>query len=379
VRITAQLVEAATDRHLWAESYERDLRDVLSLQSEVARAVASEIRVKLTPQEQVQLVSARRVNPEAHEAYLQGRYRWNMFSPKFFQKAVEYFEQAIQKDPSYAPAYSGLADCYSQLAGRLFAPAEAMPKAKQAALKALELDPNLAEGHTSLAVVRFYYEWDWSGAESEYKRAIELNPGYPLVHVVYAFYLSAKGKFNESLEEIRKAAALDPLSLGHKCSEARLLYYARRYDQAIEIHRQVVELDPSHAERCYWMPLAYVQNGLLEQAIEQEQKAMAALPDETLPPALLGRAYALAGRKREAQALLNKLLGLSEQRYYISPYNIAVLYTGLNDKDQAFAWLEKAVQARAGLLVYLKVDPVFDILRSDPRFLDLVRRIGLPP
>ncbi len=377
VRITAQLIHAATDTHIWAKDYERDLRDVLSLQSEVARAIASEIKVQLTPQEQTRLASTRPVNPEALEAYLRGRYLWNKFTVEGFQQAVAHFELAIQKDTLYALPYAGLADAYVQLSGRAMPPAEAMPKAKQAALRALELDPNLAEAHNALAYVIFYYEWDWVEGEKEFKRAIELNAGYSLVHGVYAHYLAASGQFEEALAEHKRARETDPLSPANNCREVRLLVYAHRFAQAIEVHRKLLELDADAASSCVWAVPAYVKEGMADQAIAFARTAADRLPGETLPMAMLGHAYWAAGKKQEARALLTKFLALSKKQYR-SPYNIAVFYAGLDDRDRAMEWLEKAAQERAGLLVYLNVDPLFDSLRGDPRFQALLQRMNLP-
>jgi serine/threonine protein kinase/Tfp pilus assembly protein PilF len=377
VRITAQLIRAATDTHLWAKDYERDLRDVLSLQSEVARAIAGEIKVQITPQEQTRLASIRPVNPEALEAYLRGRYLWYKFTVEDFQRAIAHFDLAIQKDPLYALAYAGLADAYVQLAGRAMPPTEAMPKAKQAALRALQLDPNLAEAHNGLAYVIFYYEWNWAEGEKEFKRAIELNPGYSVVHGVYAHYLAARGQFEEALAEHKRASETDPLSPGNNCREIRLLSYARRFAQAIEAHRKLLELDPEAASSCLWAVPAYVKGGMADQAIAQAQKVADRLPNETLPMAMLGHAYWAAGKKQEARALLTELLALSKKQY-VSPFNIAVLYAGLEDRSRTMEWLEKAFQERAGLLVYLNVDPWFDNLRGDPRFQALLRRINRP-
>jgi serine/threonine protein kinase/Tfp pilus assembly protein PilF len=374
VRITAQLIRAATDTHLWAKEYERDLRDVLSLQSDVARSIASEIRVQLTPQEQTRLASVRPVNPEALEAYLRGRYAWNKFTVEGFQQAIVYFEQAIQKDPLYALPYTGLADAYVQLAGRVMPPTEVMPKAKQAALRALELDPNLAEAHNSLAFVTFYFEWNWSEAEKEYLRAIELNSGYSHVHGVYAHYLAARGQFEKALAEWGRAKAIDPIS---NCAQTRLLSYARRFTQAIEVHRKMMEIDPEDASGCLWAVTAYVKEGKADQAIALARKAAVRLPGETLPMAMLGRAYWVAGRRQEARAMLTELLALSKKQY-VSPYNVAVMYAGMDDRDRTIEWLEKAFQERAGLLVYLNVETQFDELRGDPRFQDLLRRMNFP-
>lgn len=378
VRVTANLIQANPEKHLWADSYARDLRDVLALQSDVATAIAREIQVKLTPADQQRLASPRQVDPEAYEAYLRGLYSWHLFTLDGFRSAVDYYNQAIEKDPGYARAYSGLADSYAQLAGRLLPPNEAMPKAKAAALKALALDDRLAESHLSLGYVKFYYEYDWAGAEEEFKRALQLNPGYPGMHSVYAFYLATRNRFDEALAEIRRASELEPSPGFWSCGEARILYYARRYDQAIELHRKTRERYPRAGMPCASLGMAYMQENRFEEAIRQYEVTIARSGEETLPTAALGYAYARAGNRAEANKVLNQLLSLRQKRF-VSAYDMAVLYVGLGDKEQVFVLLNKAVEEHAGLLVYLKVDPVFDPLRSDPRFQDLLRRIGLPP
>ncbi len=375
VKITAQLIRAATDTHLWASDYERDLRDVLSLQSEVARAIASEIRVQLTPQEQTRLASARAVDPEAHEAYLRGLYAWDKFEIAGFQQAKAYFELAIQKDPGYARSYVGLSNSYFQLAGRLFPPKEMMPKAKQAALQALELDPNLGDAHTSLAGVLYYYEWNWPEGEKEYKRAIELSPGSALAHDIYAFYLASRGKFEEAMAEYKLARVIDPSS--SNCGEIRLLSYAHQFAQAVAERRRVMALDPNLIRACIWAALVYEKEGKTEEAVSMARSVVDHQPGDTLAMAFLGRAYARAGRRREATAILSDMLALATSRY-VSPYDLAVLYAGLGETDHALEWLEKGFQQRSGLLVYLNVDPVFDELRSNPRFQALLRRMNFP-
>jgi len=239
----------------------------------------------------------------------------------------------------------------------------------------LELDPNLAEAHSSLAFVSAYYEWNWAEAEKEFKRAIELNPGYSVVHTVYAHYLAARGQFEMALAEWGRAKEIDPLS--NNCAEIRLLSYARRFAQAIEVHRKLTELDPEAASGCYWAVTAYVQEGKVDQAVALAQKVADRRPDETLPMAILGRTYWAAGKKQQALSLLAKLLALSEKQY-VSPYNVAVLYACMDDRARTMDWLEKAFQERAGLLVYLNVEPQFDRLRGDPRFKALLRRMNLP-
>ena len=378
VRVTANLVQAVPERHLWAQAYERNLRDVLTLQNDVASAIAREIQIQLTPQEQAHLAKPRSVSPEAYETYLKGEYYRYRSTPESLSKAINYFEQAIAKDPSYAQAYARLASCYVNLAGRLLPPKEAMPKANAAAVRALGLDPNLGVGHASLGNVKLFYEFDWAGAEREYKRALELDPGDPGIHVLVGNYLIAQGEAEQSTKEYSRARELDPLSVGRRCSEGRGLYYAHQYDRAIERYRAALEMDPKFVGHCIWLGLAYEQKGMMGQAIAEIQRVISASPNETLPRAALARVYGLMGQKEDAHRLIRQLTELSKKRY-VSPYDLAVAYTGLDDRSRALTWLEKGYEEHAGLLVYANVDAVFDGLRSDPRFQGLLRRIGLPP
>jgi len=377
VKITAQLIEAATDRHLWAKSYERELRDILALQNEVARAVADEIKVKLTPQAQARLTSMRQVNPEAHEAYLKGRYFRNKRTKEGLMKSIEYFEQAIKKDPAYAPAYAGLADSYSVLWGLGYLPPkEAYPKVRAAAMKALEIDSTLAEAHTTLASLSDYYDWDWVAAERGYRHAIALNPSYATAHHWYAYYLMAMGRIQESLAETKRAQELDPLSLIINAALGERLYYARQHDQAMEQCQKTVELDSNFHLAHSYLGLAYEQKGMYKEAIAEFQKAIILSRGSSESVANLGYAYAISGQRGEAQKILDELNVPSKQRY-VSPFDIAIIYTGLGEKDRAFEWLEKSYEERSGRLMYLKVKPSFDPLRADPRFTALLKKVGL--
>ncbi len=373
------MIQAATDRHLWAESYERDLSNVLALESEVARAIASEIRVKVTPQEKVQLTSARAVNPEAFQLYLQGRYYWNKRTGEGFHKAIDYFNQAIEKDPNYALAYGGLADSYAGLGEYKLLPAkEAFPRAREAVERALELDETLAEAHTTLAEIKESYDWDWPGAGREFRRAIELNPGYPSAHQWYSAFLSFQGRHEEALAEGKRAQELDPLSLIINMDMGQKLTYAGQPDSAVEQLRKTVEMDTNFAQGHYAFGKAYLRKGNFAEAIVEFQKARTLSPNDTRYAGALGHAYARAGRNSEARKVLNELMAQSERRY-VSWYSIACIYAGLEEKDEAFASLGKAYEQHDTGLVHLKVEPLLDPLRSDPRFQDLLRRVGLPP
>ena len=379
VRVTAQLIRASTDRHLWAQSYERELGDVLALQGDVARAIAEQVRIKLTPEQQARFVPARPVNPEAHDAYLKGRYYWNLRTESGLNKGIDYFQQAVEKDFGYAQAYAGLADSYLlQTAWARMAPREAYPRAKAAALKALEIDETLAEAHTSLGTVELAYEWNWSGAEKEYKRAIELNPSYATAHNFYAMYLSYMGRHDEAIAEIGRAEELDPLSPIINAIGGFVLFFARRYDEAIAQCRRTLELNAGFHPAHLYLGWAYEQKKLYGEAISEYQKAMALEQGSPRLAAGLAGAYAAAGNRTEALKIVSNLTELSKRRY-VPPYDIAQIYTALHDFDQACAWLEKAYEERTYLLVMLKVDPRNDPVRSDPRFQDLLRRMNFPP
>ena len=380
VRVTAQLIQASPERHLWAKSYESDLRNILSLQSRVARSVADEIRIKLTKQEESRLQKLPHpVDPEAHDAYLRGRYYWNSGEPQDLTKARDYFQQAVQKDPLYAPAYAGLADYYSALpfyTGTL--PDEVFPKAKAAVSKALELDDSLAEAHASLAYIYTYYEWDWPAAEREFQRALALNPNDSTVHHRYSRYLSGLGRIDDALGEIRKAQELDPLSPLIRANIGVIYFFGRKYDLAIAHLSKVLEEHPDFSTAHWGMGLAYEQKGMLQEAVaEMENADLLNKHGSTNTIASLGHAYATAGKRSKAQHILLELDTRSKQEP-VSSYQFALVQAGLGDKDRVFAALEKALRERSTLLTYLKMDPRFDSVRSDPRYADVLRRIGLP-
>jgi len=375
VRVTAQLIQAATDRHLWARTYERDLRDILALQSQLASAIAQEIKIRLTPQEQARLAASRQVDREAYEAYLKGRYFYNKRSAENLKKALEFFQQAIGKDPRYAAACAGLADSYVLVPfDSDVPPRQYFPKAKEAATRALEIDDTLVEAHVSLSHALFF-DWDWPGAERELRRALELNPSYAPGHRAYGSYLSAMGRHREAIAEGKRAQELDPLSPATNELAGRRYYHARQYDQALEQNRKALEIDPNFWMAHLFSSRAYAQKGMYAEALMELRKA-----GEVTPEILSdrGRIYAASGRPRQAQHILERLIALSKQRY-VPSYYLVKIYSALSQKDQAFAWLEKAFQEREGRLNWLKVDPMLDNLRSDPRFADFLRRLRLPP
>jgi TolB-like protein/DNA-binding winged helix-turn-helix (wHTH) protein/Flp pilus assembly protein TadD len=378
VRITAQLIDATADKHLWSQSYEGELKDTLALQNQVARAIADQIRIKLNPQEQAALKIARVVNPEAYESYLKGRYFWNKRTPDSLKVALAYFNQAIDEDPNYAQAYSGLADTYALLGDWQYAvmtSKEAFPRAKAAAIKALELDSTLSEAHNSLAFCFDAFDWDLDSAGKEFQRSIELNPGYATAHHWYAWHLSLLGRFDEALEEMRKAKNLDPLSLIINADLAELLVIAHFYDESIIQSRATIAMDPNFALAHNQLAQAYLQKHMNVEAIAELQKAVELSGGSPTCVANLARAYAASGKTSEAVKLLGDLKNHSN-RGYSDASEVAVVYAALGDKDQAMHWLEIGYEERFNPGVLLR--PGFDPLRSDQRFQDLLRRIGFP-
>lgn len=377
VRITAQLIYAPTDRHLWAEEYDRNLRDVISLQNEVAAAIAREVRVTLTPEEQAGLARRPPVNLAAYEAYLKGRYYWNQRTEAGLRKGIEFFEQAIEFDPTSALAYSGLADCFTGL-GYLsnLAPKDAFPQAKEAATRALELDATLAEPHASLAYARLYYDWDWVEAEREFHRALALNPNYATGHHWYSVYLTATGRPQEALAEIERARQLDPLSLVINTDIGFEAYYTGHYDEAIHQLRTVLAANPNFPLAHLWLGRTYQQKRMHQEAITEYKAAGSVLRDWPITMAAIGNIYGLSHQRREALKILAELKELSKKKY-VTSYGVALVYAGLGENDQAFAWLNKGYEERTHWLVWLKLDPRWDSLRSDPRFTELLRRVGL--
>ena len=379
VRITAQLVQGRPERQLWAETYESDLQDVLVLQGEVARAIADEIKVKVEPQEQARLAHSRAVNPEAHELYLKGLYFWNTNrNQRDLTKAIELFQQATEKDPGDPLAYTGLSDAYSSLVGwDVLSPLETLPKAKAAATTALQNDDSLAEAHGSLGHAEMY-DWDFAGAENEFKRAIQLNPSYATGHWLYALDLSKMRRLREAVEEMQRAQSLDPIS--HVSNEVSgwIFYLARDYEHAVEQEQKALELDANLAPARYYLGLAYEQERKYPEATEQFEKAVALSGGIPQFVGGLGHAYGVSGRRGEAAKILERLSDQSK-RTYVSPFSIAIVYAGLGETKQTFEWLDKAFRGHAQLLTNLKVDPRLDTLRSDMRFQDLLRRMNFPP
>jgi serine/threonine protein kinase/tetratricopeptide (TPR) repeat protein len=375
-KVTARLVYGPTDSQLWSRSYQRELQNVLIMQGEVASAIVHEIDVTLTPQEKARLASGRQVDPAAQEAYLKGRYHWHKGSAEETRKAREYFEQAVRVDPQYAASYAALAAYYSVSTDL---PAkEAIPKAKEYALKALELDDGLAQAHTALAGIKFYGDWDWPGAEKEFKRAIGLNPNDAETHRIYSSYLLGLDRFDEALLEVRRAQQLDPLSLFTSVNAGWTFYFVRQYDRAVEQCREALELDTNSDGAHACLGQSYRAKGMREQAISESERAVAL--SGRAPPRVVGlaRAYAEFGKRAEATKLLEELR--ERARYgYVSPYHFAMIYTALGEQQQALAALDQGYAERDRYLTWLRVDDAFDPLHKDPHFQDLLRRIGFPP
>jgi len=379
VRITAQLIEAANDRHLWADSYERDLHDILRLQDDLARAIANQVEANLTSQEHLRVASSHTANPQAYELYLKGRYFWEKRTKPDFVTSLDYFQRAIVLDPNYAPAYAGMAEVYGLLGNNGFVPSkEVYPKAKAAALKALKLDPNLADAHTSLAEIINDYDWDWTAAEKEYRRAIELDANDATAHHWYAMTLAWQGRFEEATAEIEKARQLDPLSMRINTNVAQIFFWARDNDRALLQCQKALKLHPNA-----WGPHRIIgrillQRGLYPAAIDEFLQAVNLAPGDLRPLMALAYGYAATGEKQKAISILRKLKE-SSQADYVSPTEVAIVYAGLDQKDEAFAYLEKAVANHdtGPEAVSINVEPALESLRSDPRFSALLRRRGL--
>jgi TolB-like protein/DNA-binding winged helix-turn-helix (wHTH) protein/Flp pilus assembly protein TadD len=377
VRITAQLIQVPVERHMWAQSFEGDLRDTLALQNRAARAIAEQIGATVNQREQAALRNPKEVNPAAYEAYLKGRYFWNKRTGDGLKKAIDYFDRAIEKDPNFAKAYTGLADSYA-LSGDweygILSPQDAFPKAKAAATKALSVDDHLAEAHTSLAFIIDLYEWDWESAEKEYKRAIALYPGYATAHHWYAWHLIVTGRSSEGIAQLRTAESLDPLSLIISADLADALCTAHLYDEAVQKSKKTLEMDPNFAIGHYELGQALEQKHMHDEAISEFQRAIELAGHSGAFDSNLGYAYAVSGRKEEAIKIVNDLEARHDQNPSADA-NIALIYVGLGDRDQAMIWLDKAYQARFNPSILLR--PAWDPLRSDARFQDLLRRIGL--
>ncbi|MGI9101748.1 MAG: TPR end-of-group domain-containing protein [Terriglobales bacterium] len=379
VRIAAHLVRARDDAHLWDESYDRDVRDVLALQSEVAQAIARGISVNLAA---VRATPSRAVNPDAYEAYLKGRSFWNKRTPEDLGRAIGNFQQAVKIDPTYAPAYVGIADCYALLGSAemgVLPPREAMPMAKEAAVKALQLDDQLAEAHASLAHIKLIYDWDWKGAEQEFQRAITLNPGYATAHQWHALELNAAGRTADAVAEINRARELDPLSPAIRTALSEAYYFGRQYDASVAEARKSLEIDPNFILGLLTLGRSLEHQGKYDEAISALEKGRNLSGKGPAMTMLLAHAYISRGDRQKPRDLLQYLLGLPRtgpHKMYVSSLYISGIYAALGDRDQAFHWLSKAVEERCEYLIYLERDPMADNYRSDPRFETMLRQIG---
>ncbi|MFY9607375.1 MAG: tetratricopeptide repeat protein [Blastocatellia bacterium] len=377
IRVTARLVRVEDGSLLWAEKLDEKFTDIFAVQDSISEKVAGSLALKLTGEEKKLLTKRYTQNTDAYRFYLKGRYHWNKRTHAGLEKALEHFQQAIVKDPNYALAYSGLADCYNlQTIYSGIPPKEAYPPAEAAAIKALELDPTLAEPHSSLACFKLSFEYDWIAADVEYKRAIELDPNLTAARAVYAKFLSTMGRQDEAFTEIKRAHDRDPASPLVNWVLGELLHYARQNDQAIEQLLRTLKMDPNILPVQVFLGRAYEQKGMYKEAIAEFQRAVDLSGNDLRVIANLGHAYAVSGRRDKAQQVLAESKRQSKRRY-ISPFMIAIVHVGLDEKDQAFQWLEKAYDDRSVWMVFLKVDPRLDSLRSDPRFVGLLQRMGL--
>jgi TolB-like protein/Tfp pilus assembly protein PilF len=377
VRITAQLIHAPTDRHLWAEDYEYDLKDILTLQREVAKAIAREIKVQLTPEEDRHLSATPQIKPDAYQAYLKGLFYWNKRTGDDLRKAITYLEKAIEEEPDYALAYVGLADCYNLLSFYSnVPPVDSFTRAKEAALKAIALDETLGEAHNSLAYAISRYDWDLAEAEREFKKAIELNPNYATVHFWYAEILIMQGRFDEAFEEMNLALEFDPVSLIINSSLGMLYNFVKQPEKAVLQCRKTLEMNPNFAHVHSILSEAYVQLNKFPEAIAEGKKAIELSGSSSNYMANLGRIYAQAGMDEEAKKILEELQELSS-KHYVSPFHIAKVYVGLEDNDKAFEWLERAYDEHYELLIFSKTTPDLDSIRTDERYSELLKKIGL--
>jgi TolB-like protein/Tfp pilus assembly protein PilF len=379
LRVTAQLVNIANGFHLWSDTYNRELKDIFSIQDEIASTIADKLKLMLLSDEKARVVKHSTENLEAYNLYLLGRYFYYKATEEDINKAIRYFEQAIAKDPGYALAYAGQATCYSVLcATGYLAPKESYPKAKEAVVKALELDEELGEAHASLGYLKFFLDWDFAGAEREFKRAVKLSPGNVDVYILYSIYLSCAGRFDEAIAGFKRAVELDSASPVTYTYLGGFGYHiAGRFDEAIDQIKKGLDMDPNNLLGQLFLASAYALKGMYGEAIAQADKLISVWPtlEDSLILSFMGWVYAVSGRQEKARGLLNRMLDLRERRY-IDAYNIGSVYAGLGEKDKAFEWLNKAYEERAGQMIWIKVDPWIMNLRSDPRYKELLKKMG---
>jgi TolB-like protein/Flp pilus assembly protein TadD len=378
VRITAQLIKVSDQTHLWAESYDRTVEDILAVQIEVAEKIARSLTVELLPEEHATLARSSTANPAAHDAFLRGRYFWSKRTEENFSKAIESYQQAVDLDPGYGVAYAGLAECFDTIGWYGGLPADAAyRKALAAALKALQIDDRLAEAHAALAYAKHFYEWNWEDIEKEYRRALELDSNYVTARHWYALFLTSMGRFGEALAQMDTALDLDPLSLVINSHLGWILYFSRLNERAVRQLRDTVAMDPKFAIGRYFLGMAYEQGREFDAAIKEFEAARAFGGEHPGPIAYLVHASGLAGKVSDAKRYLADLKSAANRRH-VSPYFFALAHVGIGENEKSFAWLEEAYQERSGWLVNLNIDPALDLIRSDPRFVDLLRRVGLP-
>ena len=378
IRISVQLIETATEEPRWSQTYDRELRDVFGIQSDIAAKVGEALREHVLAEAPPFRAATTTRSTKSYVNYLRGRQLWNKRTEPDLRQAIGFFQAAVKSDANYARAYTGLADAYAALALLEFMPPnEAFPKARDAVTRALSLDADLADAHTSLGLINFQYDWDWAGAEQELTRAIELNPNYALAHHYFADYLKAMGRFDEAIEQIEKAQELDPLSLAINTGVGHVLYLSRQYDKAIEQYKRAVDLDPFFMATHLWFGRPYLEKGMFADAIEELETAVRLSGESTLALAMLGHGLASAGRRDEAMRILDKLRARSTSQY-VPSYWIAVVYNGLRDRDQVIAWMRRALEERSSWLVWSNVEPRFDWIRQDPEFMALLQAMKFP-
>jgi TolB-like protein/tetratricopeptide (TPR) repeat protein len=377
LRVTVQLVGTSSEEPMWSQEYDREVKDVFAIQTDIAQRVADSLRTHVLGTSAAPAKGSTTA-PEAYVNYLRGRQAWNSRTDEGLRRAIGFFQESVKVDRGYAPAYTGLADSYAALALLEFAaPNDVYPKAKEAAERALSLDRRLAEAHTSMGLIMFQYDWDWKGAEEKFREAIDINPSYAPAHHFYADYLKAMGRFEEALAEIERAQELDPLSLAINTGVGHVLYLSRQYDRAIQQYRKAVDLDPGFMATHLWFGRPYLEKGMYDEAISELETAVRLSGESTLALAMLGHGLASAGRKEEASKILAKLEERSRSQY-VPSYWIAVIHNGFKDRDQTIRWLNRALEERSSWLVWSKVEPRFAWLRGDPGFASLMDAMRFP-
>ena len=378
VRIIVQLINVETESHFWSEQYDEKLENIFALQDKIANAIAKKLEITIVEDKTLVSTTKPVTNKEAYELYLKGRSFWNLGTPPDFKKAVDFFQQAIAIDTLFAKAYSGIADCYNALGyGSIIAPKDAFPKAKDAATKALELDSTLAEPHASLGFYKFYYDWDWEAAEEEFRIAIALNPNYEIGYKGYGYFLTAMARYDEASIILKKAAELDPLSVPINTDMGFSLYYKGDYDAAIRKLKTSLQMNPKFPFAHLWLGRCYQVKKMYPEAIAEYKSALEITPDWPVGHAQIGNVYGVSGKKTDAQITLDTLNSLSKRKF-VTSYGISLVYVGLDEKEKAFFWLNKALDERSNWLVWLKTDPRWIPIRSDKRFAQLVNSVGLP-